>query len=81
MNKIGLKRPPLQIVHRPQPKRRYFDVGLGAICLGGADTGGAYCLLDTSLARGIGVPSHIPLRTVPSRHRKPENEGRRPRKH
>jgi len=24
----------------------YFDVGLGAISLAGADTGGAYCLLD-----------------------------------
>ena len=58
MNKSRLKQPPLQIVHHPQPKRRYFDVGLGAICLGGADTGGAYCLLDISLAPGIGVPRH-----------------------
>jgi quercetin dioxygenase-like cupin family protein len=62
MNKISLKQPPLQIVHRPQPKRRYFDVGLGAICLGGADTGGAYCLLDVSLAPGIGVPRHTHTR-------------------
>jgi len=62
MNKISLKQPPLQIVHRPQPKRRYFDVGLGAICLGDADTSGAYCLLDVSLAPGIGVPRHTHTR-------------------
>ena len=53
---------PLKTTHRPQPKRRYFDVGLGAISLSGADTGGAYCLLDLSLAPGIGVPRHIHMR-------------------
>jgi mannose-6-phosphate isomerase-like protein (cupin superfamily) len=52
----------LKITHRPQPKRRYFDVGLGAICLSSADTGGAYCLLDISLAPGIGVPRHTHTR-------------------
>ena len=62
MNKISLKQPPLQIVHHPQPERRYFDVGLGAICLGGADTGGAYCLLDVSLAPGIGGLRHTHTR-------------------
>ena len=62
MNKMNLKQQPLKITHRPQPKRRYFDVGLGAICLGGADTGEAYCLLDISLAPGIGVPRHTHTR-------------------
>jgi quercetin dioxygenase-like cupin family protein len=52
----------LTLTHRPQPKRRYFDVGLGAICLAGADTGGAFCLLDVSLAPGIGVPRHTHTR-------------------
>lgn len=62
MNKMNTIQQPLKITHRPQPKRRYFDVGLGAICLAGADTGGAYCLLDVALAPGIGVPRHIHTR-------------------
>jgi quercetin dioxygenase-like cupin family protein len=62
MNKMNLKQQPLKITHRPQPKRRYFDGGLGAICLAGADTGGAFCLLDVSLAPGIGVPRHTHTR-------------------
>src|SRR5262250_356729 len=61
MNK-NLKQQALEITHCPQPKRRYFDVGLGAISLSGADTGGAYCLLDVSLAPGIGVPRHTHTR-------------------
>jgi quercetin dioxygenase-like cupin family protein len=44
--------------HQPGSRRWYFDVGLGSVCLGGADTGGAYCLLEVSLAPGIGVPRH-----------------------
>ena len=62
MNKMNLTQQPLKITHRPQPRRRYFDVGIGAICLAGADTGGAYCLLDVSLAPGIGVPRHTHTR-------------------
>jgi quercetin dioxygenase-like cupin family protein len=62
MNKMNLMQQPLKITHRAQPKRRYFDVGLGSICLTGADTGGAYCLLDVCLAPGIGVPRHIHAR-------------------
>ena len=62
MNKTNLTQQPLKVIHRPQPKRRYFDVGLGAICLAGADTGGAYCLLDVALAPGIGVPRHTHTR-------------------
>ena len=50
------------IKHQPRSKRYYFDVGLGAVCLGGADTGGAYCLLEVSLAPGIGVPRHTHTR-------------------
>ena len=46
------------IKHHPGSKRYYFDVGLGSVCLAGADTGGAYCLLEVSLAPGIGVPRH-----------------------
>jgi len=62
MNKMNAMQQPLKITHCPQTKRRYFDVGLGAICLAGADTGGAYCLLDVCLAPGIGVPRHIHTR-------------------
>ena len=50
------------IKHQPGSKRYYFDVALGSVCLTGADTGGAYCLLDVSLAPGIGVPRHIHTR-------------------
>jgi quercetin dioxygenase-like cupin family protein len=62
MNKMNLMQQPLKITHRRQIKRRYFDVGLGAICLAGADTGGAYCLVDVCLAPGIGVPRHTHTR-------------------
>ena len=48
----------LSIKHKPRPKRSYFDVGIGSVCLSGADTGGAYCLLEVGLAPGMGVPRH-----------------------
>ena len=44
------------IRHQPRSQRYYFDVGLGAVCLSGKDTGGACCWLDVSLAPGMGVP-------------------------
>jgi quercetin dioxygenase-like cupin family protein len=50
------------IKHQPRIKRYYFDVGIGSVCLTGADTGGAYCLLEVSLAPGIGVPRHTHTR-------------------
>ena len=50
------------IKHQPRSKRFYFDVALGSLCLSGADTGGAYCLLEVSLAPGIGVPRHTHTR-------------------
>jgi len=50
------------IKHQPKAKRYYFDVGLGSACLSGIDTGGAYCLLEVSLAPGIGVPRHMHTR-------------------
>ena len=50
------------IKHQPRSQRYYFDVGLGAVCLSGKDTGGAYCLLDVSLAPGMGVPRHTHTR-------------------
>ena len=50
------------IKHRPRAKRFYFDVGVGSLCLSGEDTGGAYCLLDVSLAPGLGVPRHTHTR-------------------
>jgi quercetin dioxygenase-like cupin family protein len=50
------------IKHQPRFKRYYFDVGIGSICLSGQDTGGAYCLLEVSLAPGIGVPRHTHTR-------------------
>jgi len=50
------------IKHQPRFKRYYFDVGIGSVCLSGEDTGGAYCLLDVSIAPGIGVPRHTHTR-------------------
>src|SRR5215831_12313168 len=50
------------IKHQPRPQRYYFDVGIGAVCLSGEDTGGAYCLLDVGLAPGMGVPRHMHTR-------------------
>src|SRR5215470_9383524 len=58
----------LSIKHRPRSKRYYFDVGLGSVCLAGADTGGAYCLLEVSLAPGIGVPRHTHTREDETYH-------------
>ena len=62
MSEMNSKQQPLKITHRPHPKRRYFDVAIGAVALTGADTGGAYCLLDLCLAPGIGVPRHTHTR-------------------
>jgi len=62
MNKMNFTQQPLKITHRPQPKRRYFDQGIGAISLAGADTGGVFCLIDASLAPGIGVARHTHTR-------------------
>jgi quercetin dioxygenase-like cupin family protein len=50
------------IKHQPRSKQHYFDVGLGSVCLSGADTGGAYCLLEVSLAPGMAVPRHMHTR-------------------
>jgi quercetin dioxygenase-like cupin family protein len=50
------------IKHQPRSKRFYFDVGLGSVCLSGTDTGGAYCLLEVSLAPGMAVPLHTHTR-------------------
>jgi mannose-6-phosphate isomerase-like protein (cupin superfamily) len=50
------------IKHHPKSQRYYFDVGIGSVCLSGADTGGAYCLLEANLAPGTGVPRHTHTR-------------------
>ena len=50
------------IKHQPRSTRFYFDVGIGSVCLSGADTAGAYCLLEVSLAPGMGVPRHTHTR-------------------
>jgi quercetin dioxygenase-like cupin family protein len=50
------------IRYQPRSKRSYFDVGIGSVCLSGADTGGEYCLLEVSLASGMGVPRHTHTR-------------------
>jgi quercetin dioxygenase-like cupin family protein len=50
------------IKHQPKSHRYFFDVAIGSICLSGADTGGAYCLLEVNLASGIGVPRHTHTR-------------------
>jgi len=57
----SIRRAP-SIRHQPRSKRYYFDVGLGSVCLSGTDTGGAYCLLEVSLAPGMGVPRHTHTR-------------------
>jgi quercetin dioxygenase-like cupin family protein len=44
--------------YQPKPERYYFDVALGSILLSGEDTGGAYSLLDLSVAPGLGAPHH-----------------------
>ena len=50
------------IKHQPKSNRYYFDVGIGSVCLSGTDTGGAYCLMEASLAPGMGVPRHTHTR-------------------
>ena len=50
------------IKHQPRGKRYYFYVGIGSVCLSGADTGEKYCLLEVSLAPGMGVPRHTHTR-------------------
>ena len=57
----SIRRAP-SIKHQPRSKRFYFDVGIGSVCLSGADTGGAYCLLEVSAAPGISVPRHTHTR-------------------
>lgn len=57
----SIRRAP-SVRHQPRSKRYYFDVGLGSVCLSGKDTGGAYCLLEVSLAPGMGVPRHVHTR-------------------
>jgi len=57
----SIRRAP-SIRHQPRSKRYYFDVGLGSVCLSGTETGGAYCLLEVSLAPGMGVPRHTHTR-------------------
>jgi quercetin dioxygenase-like cupin family protein len=57
----AIHRAPL-VKHQPRSKRFYFDVGLGSVCLSGTDTGGAYCLLEVSLAPGMAVPRHTHTR-------------------
>jgi len=57
----SIRRAP-SVKHQPRSKRFYFDVGLGSICLSGKDTGGAYCLLEVSLAPGMAVPRHTHTR-------------------
>jgi quercetin dioxygenase-like cupin family protein len=52
----------LSVKHQPRSNRFYFDVGIGSVCLSGADTGGAYCLLEVGLAPGMSVPRHTHTR-------------------
>src|SRR5215469_16912614 len=61
-NVQGLIRKAPSIKHQPRAERYYFDVGLGSVCLSGTDTGGAYCLLEVSLAPGMAVPRHTHTR-------------------
>jgi quercetin dioxygenase-like cupin family protein len=52
----------LAIKHQLRSKRHYFDVSVDSICLSAADTGRAYCLVEASLAPGMGVPRHTHTR-------------------
>jgi quercetin dioxygenase-like cupin family protein len=61
-NVQGVIRRAPAIKHQPRSKRWYFDVGIGSVCLSGADTGGAYCLLEVALAPGMSVPRHTHTR-------------------
>ena len=49
------------IKHLTRSKRLRLRRG-GWLCLSGADTGGAYCLLEASLAPGEDVPRHVHTR-------------------
>jgi len=40
------------IKHQPKSQRYYFDVGIGSVCLSGADTRGAFCLLEGESCAG-----------------------------
>jgi quercetin dioxygenase-like cupin family protein len=61
-NAYSLIRVASSIKHQPRSKRYYFDVAVGSVVLRGEDTGGAYCLIEASLASGIGVPRHTHTR-------------------
>jgi quercetin dioxygenase-like cupin family protein len=50
------------VKYQPRSNRYYFDVGIGSVCLSGADTGGTYCLLEVGLAPGMSVPRHTHTR-------------------
>jgi len=52
----------LSVKYQPRSNRYYFDVGIGSVCLSGADSGGAYCLLEVGLAPGMSVPRHTHTR-------------------
>jgi quercetin dioxygenase-like cupin family protein len=56
------------IKYQPKFKRYYIDVGIGSVCLSGADTGGGYSLLEASLAPGIIVPRHTHTREDETYH-------------
>ena len=49
------------IKHQTRSKRLRLRRG-GWLCLSGTDTGGAYCLLEASLAPGEDVPRHVHTR-------------------
>lgn len=50
------------IKYQPKAQCSYFDVGIGSICLSGADTWGKYCLLELGLAPGMSTPRHTHTR-------------------
>jgi quercetin dioxygenase-like cupin family protein len=68
MNQSDTSRRAPSIKYQPRSKRYYFDVGIGSVCLSGADTGGEYCLLEVSLAPGMGVPRHAHTREDEAYH-------------
>ncbi len=61
-NAQGSIRKPPSTNHHSRAKRFYFDVGLGSVCLSGIQTGGAYCLVEVSLAPEMAVPRHTHTR-------------------
>jgi mannose-6-phosphate isomerase-like protein (cupin superfamily) len=50
------------VKYQPKAQRSYFELGIGSICISGADTWGKYRLLELGLAPGMSTPRHTHTR-------------------